>query len=40
MPWFDGFIGNWFIGCVFFSLSLSLERGENGYVGVGRAMAE
>jgi hypothetical protein len=25
MPWFDGFIGNWFIGCVFF-FSLSLER--------------
>jgi len=21
MPWFGGFIGNWFIGCVFFSLS-------------------
>ncbi|KAJ6881552.1 hypothetical protein NC651_028214 [Populus alba x Populus x berolinensis] len=26
MPWFGGFIGNWFIGCVFF---FSRERGEN-----------
>jgi hypothetical protein len=26
MPWFGGFIGNWFIGCVFF---FSLERSEN-----------
>jgi hypothetical protein len=25
MPWFGGFIGNWFIGCVFFFLSRERE---------------
>jgi len=25
MPWFDGFIGNWFIGCDFFFLSRERE---------------
>jgi hypothetical protein len=25
MPWFGGFIGNWFIGCVFFFFFLERE---------------
>jgi hypothetical protein len=29
MPWFGGFIGDWFIGCVFFSPLRERERGEN-----------
>jgi hypothetical protein len=29
MPWFGGFIGDWFIGCVFFFFSRERERGEN-----------
>ena len=30
MPWFGGFIGNWFNGCVFvFVFFFSRERGEN-----------
>ena len=29
MPWFGGFIGDWFIGCVFFFFSRERERSEN-----------